>query len=121
MPTRVGSVHGTPAIRASNDDLHFERQANFGAAELLFQNTPFDEMAADYEIGIAAIVDLANTLGASYHAASRRYVEGHRVAVAGLVLETSPCCQPNHPVWTYRTRALAFSAATQAHTPSTAT
>ncbi|MFN8111650.1 MAG: ImmA/IrrE family metallo-endopeptidase [Solirubrobacterales bacterium] len=67
----------------------FEQEANQGAAELLFQRSLFAEMAADYAIGCAAIVELAQLFGASRHAAFRRYVESHSAAVAGVVLDTS--------------------------------
>jgi len=69
----------------------FEREANQGGAELLFQRRLFTEMAAQYKIGFAAIVDLANQFGSSYHAAFRRFVETHRQPMAGFVLECSPC------------------------------
>lgn len=68
----------------------FEREANQGAAELLFQRNRFAEMAADYQIGIAPIVELADLFGASKHASFRRYVETHRAAVAGVVLGAAP-------------------------------
>lgn len=69
----------------------FEQEANQGGAELLFQRTLFEMMAADYEIGFPAILDLADKFGASYHASFRRYVETHRQPMAGLVVERSPC------------------------------
>jgi Zn-dependent peptidase ImmA (M78 family) len=69
----------------------FEREANQGGAELLFQRALFRSMAADYAIGFGTIIDLANRFGTSYHAAFRRYVEAHRRPLAGVVLDTSPC------------------------------
>jgi Zn-dependent peptidase ImmA (M78 family) len=69
----------------------FEREANQGGAELLFQRRLFTEMAAQYKIGFGAIVDLANQFGSSYHAAFRRFIETHRRPMAGFVLESSPC------------------------------
>ena len=68
----------------------FEWQANFGAAELLFQRRLFGDMAADYEIGLASILELASLFGSSVHAAMRRYVGSHAGAVAGTVVELSP-------------------------------
>jgi hypothetical protein len=68
----------------------FEQEANQGAAELLFQRDRFAEMAADYQIGCAAISELATLFGASRHAAFRRYVETHRGALVGVVLEPRP-------------------------------
>lgn len=71
--------------------LLFEREANQGAAELLFQRNRFDRAASDYAVGIASVIELAGTFGTSIHATFRRYVETHHRAVAGLVLEPSPC------------------------------
>jgi len=68
----------------------FEREANQGAAELLFQRDRFAEMAADYAIGCAAIIELAELLGASRHASFRRYVETHSQPVAGVILGARP-------------------------------
>lgn len=69
----------------------FEQEANQGGAELLFQRDLFTEMASDYRMGFATVLDLAEQFGASYHATFRRYVETHGTKVAGLVLEPSPC------------------------------
>lgn len=69
----------------------FEREANQGGAELLFQRELFTQMANDHKIGFPAVLELANQFGASYHASFRRYVETHRAPMAGLVLERSPC------------------------------
>jgi hypothetical protein len=90
----------------------FEREANQGAAELLFQRDRFRDAAADYAIGTAPIVELAERFGSSLHAAFRRYVETHRAPLAGLVLEVSPCSRdplsfrrkeaPQSPTWTAR-------------------
>jgi len=74
-----------------NTRLTFEQEANQGGAELLFQRELFQVMAADHEIGFAAITDLANQFGASIHASFRRYVETHKRPMAGLVLDNSPC------------------------------
>jgi IrrE N-terminal-like domain len=69
----------------------FEREANQGAAELLFQRERFTHMAADYAVSFASIIELADTFGSSIHATFRRYVETHRGALAGVVLATGPC------------------------------
>lgn len=68
-----------------------EQDASQVAAELLFQRELFRRMAAEYAIGIAALIELADRFGASYHAALRRYAETHRSPLAGLVLDHSPC------------------------------
>lgn len=72
-------------------EILFEQEANQGAAELLFQRELFRQMAADYEVGCGAVVELVEKFGASVHASFRRYVETHRAPLAGLVLEPSPC------------------------------
>lgn len=68
----------------------FEWQANYGAAELLFQGRLLADVAADYEIGLASINELANLFGSSIHACLRRCVESHAGTVAGVVLQLSP-------------------------------
>jgi Zn-dependent peptidase ImmA (M78 family) len=69
----------------------FEQEANQGGAELLFQRHLYQDMAADYPVGLEAIIELADKFGSSYHASFRRFIETHRGRVAGLVLERSPC------------------------------
>lgn len=69
----------------------YEQEANQGGAELLFQRNVFTEMASDYKVGFAAVTELAEKFGASYHATFRRYVETHRAPIAGMVLDPSPC------------------------------
>lgn len=68
----------------------FEREANQGAAELLFQGERFRRMAGEYRIGMGAVADLKNKVGSSLRATLRRYSEGHSGAVCGIVLEASP-------------------------------
>lgn len=69
----------------------FEREANQGAAELLFQRDRFTNIAADYAVSFASIIELADMFGSSIHATFRRYVETHRGALAGVVLASGPC------------------------------
>lgn len=68
----------------------FEREANQGAAELLFQRKHFNRDANDLEIGVAAIWLLADRYGSSFHAALRRYAECHDAAVAAIVFDPTP-------------------------------
>lgn len=68
----------------------FEREANQGAAELLFQRKSFETDANDLEIGLAAIWLLAERYGSSFHAAIRRYAECHDAAVAAIVFNPTP-------------------------------
>ena len=76
----------------------FEREANQGAAELLFQRDLFARDAADLQISVAAIWELAARYGSSFHAAARRYAETHPAAVAAIVLEPTPS-QQDPPMW----------------------
>jgi len=69
----------------------FEREANQGAAELLFQRERFATIASDYSVSSGAVIELAGCFGSSIHAAFRRYVETHHGAVAGVVLAPGPC------------------------------
>jgi hypothetical protein len=70
--------------------LLFEREANAGAADLLFGLQLLEQCAADLPVGLQAVRDLAHLFNASFHATFRRYVETHRHAMAGIVLELSP-------------------------------
>lgn len=68
----------------------FEWQANQGAAELFFQRDRFTDLARQYTIGMAAVLELATIVGASAHATFRRFVEVQDFAVAGVVMDISP-------------------------------
>jgi hypothetical protein len=76
----------------------FEREANQGAAELLFQRDRFARDANDLEVSIAAVWELADRYGSSFHAALRRYAEAHPRAVAAIVLERTPH-RSHPPTW----------------------
>ncbi len=88
--TKLAYADDDLTLRWSTEIL-FEREANQGAAELLFQRELFRQMAEDYEIGCGAVLELAEKFGSSIRSAFRRYVETHRGVLAGLVLEPSPC------------------------------
>jgi hypothetical protein len=85
----LGYADDDATLSRSTNQL-FERQANHGAAELLFQGTLFSDMAAEYEVGMAAILELAGRVGASGHAAFRRFIETNRGTLAGVVMDPSP-------------------------------
>ncbi len=53
----------------------FEAEANFGAAEILFQGDRFETEARDFPIGLQTISFFAERYDASYHATFRRLVE----------------------------------------------
>jgi AraC-like DNA-binding protein len=68
----------------------FEREANQGGSELLFQRDIFRDVAAEYEIGIASIVELSEKFGASIRATLRRFAETHNDNVSAFVLDRQP-------------------------------
>jgi hypothetical protein len=68
----------------------FEREANQGAAELLFQREAFGRMANDYDPSVDAPMGLAQLYGSSFHAAFRRYVETSDTAMVGIVFRPDP-------------------------------
>ncbi len=65
----------------------FESEANYGAAEILFQCEKLEEMALDYNISVASVLELANHFDASAHSTMRRFVERHRQPCLVLVLK----------------------------------
>lgn len=71
----------------------FEREANQTAAELLFQRELFAQIASEYTIGIATVIELAEKFGSSIHAAFRRFVETHRSPMCGVVISCRPSCE----------------------------
>jgi hypothetical protein len=71
----------------------FEREANEFASEVLFQSSFFTEVANQYRIGMASIIELSEMFGASIHATFRRYVSTHAAALCGVVIECTPCLE----------------------------
>ncbi|MEL6893849.1 MAG: ImmA/IrrE family metallo-endopeptidase [Actinomycetota bacterium] len=65
----------------------FEREANQGGAEILFQLDLFRRVAGDFPIDLATPVELSAMFGASIHASFRRWVEGLDVPACGLVMD----------------------------------
>lgn len=91
LPSQNAPAHGDDAYTLSwLTKVQWERDSNQVAAELLFQRDRFTHMAAEYETGLAAMVQLTQSFGGSLQAGHRRYVEFHRDAVAGIVLDVSP-------------------------------
>jgi hypothetical protein len=70
--------------------MRFEREANQGAAELLFQGRRFAEMAGGFRVDMASVCQLADDVGASLQATLRRFCETHHAPVCGVVLDPSP-------------------------------
>lgn len=75
---------------APDVEFQFEREANQGGAELLFQLDLLARVARDYPTDIATPVALAELFGASIHATFRRWIETHSNSVCGLVLDPEP-------------------------------
>ena len=75
---------------APDIELRFEREANQGGAELLFQLDLLERVGRDYPTEIATPVALAALFGASIHATFRRWIEHHPGAVIGVVLNPEP-------------------------------
>jgi hypothetical protein len=73
----------------------FEWEANQGAAELGFQCDVFTDVASEYEIGLAAVQELAEKFGLSRRATLWRYAETHHAPVAAVVLERKPRSLPD--------------------------
>ena len=65
---------------------HFEREANQGAAEMLFQLKLLERMARDYPVSISTPVVLAKCFEASIHATFRRWSESIDAVACRLVL-----------------------------------
>jgi hypothetical protein len=83
----LGDTHRTLAPEV---EFVFEREANQGGAELLFQLDLLARVARDYPITISTPVQLADTFGASIHATFRRWIEDNNLPVCGLVLDPKP-------------------------------
>lgn len=67
----------------------FESEANFGAAEILFQCERFEQEARDYEVSVDSAIYLADRYGASYHSTLRRFIERNHRACLLLVLKAT--------------------------------
>jgi Zn-dependent peptidase ImmA (M78 family) len=68
----------------------FEREANYGAAELLFQREFFAREVRELEVSTGTVWHLSDRYGASFHATLRRYAEMHPQTVAAIVLDRRP-------------------------------
>jgi len=71
-------------------ELKFEREANQGSAELLFQVDLMTRIARDYPVDVSTPIELATMFGASLHATFRRWIEGHDGQLCGIVLNRTP-------------------------------
>lgn len=66
----------------------FEREANQGAAELIFQREHFTRVSHDYKVSVLSVIELHTKFGSSIHAAFRRYIESHSGSLYGIVLKS---------------------------------
>jgi hypothetical protein len=68
----------------------FESEANYGAAEILFQCDRFEAEARDYELSVASALFLSEKYDASCHASLRRFAErNHRPCLLLVLKPTS--------------------------------
>ena len=82
----------TSKTLAPSIELKFEREANQGDAELLFQIDLLKRMAVDYPTEIATPIALAGIFGASIHSTFRRWIEEHEGGVCGIAIDPEPAC-----------------------------
>lgn len=71
-------------------ELTFEREANQGSAELLFQVDLLQRIAKDYPVDVSTPVQLAMMFGASLHSTFRRWIESQGGQLCGIVLDPKP-------------------------------
>ncbi len=72
----------------------FEAEANYGAAEILFQCERFEQEARDYNLSIGSALSLAARYDASCHATLRRFVErNHRPCLLMVLKPTRRQCE----------------------------
>jgi hypothetical protein len=68
----------------------FEAEANYGAAEIMFQCERFESEAKDYDLSIESARYLSTRYDSSFHAAVRRFVErNHRACFLMVLRQTS--------------------------------
>lgn len=72
----------------------FESEANFGAAEILFQCNSFETEARDFELSVSSVLHLADRYEASIHSTLRRFVERNHRPCALLVLKRTTRANP---------------------------
>jgi hypothetical protein len=67
----------------------FESEANYGAAEILFQCDRFETESRDYDLSVASALHLADKYEASCHSTLRRFVErDHRPCLLLVIKPT---------------------------------
>jgi hypothetical protein len=108
------------SIYASDDELTldpkceevFEAEANFGAAEILFQGDRFEMEVRDFPIGLQTVLFFAQRYDASCHATFRRLVERSDRPCSLLVLKrtvrTNENGEPSYFI-VYSVESISFS------------
>jgi hypothetical protein len=86
---------------SSDCEILFECEANYGAADIMFQCDRFESEARDFELSIPSALHLAEKYDASYHSTLRRFVErNHRPCVL-LVMKPTVRANPGGGVSFY--------------------
>lgn len=70
-------------------EMLFESEANYGAAEIIFQCKTFEDEAKDFELSVASALYLAQKYAVSRHSALRRFAErNHRPCLLLILKKT---------------------------------
>lgn len=72
----------------------FESEANFGAADIMFQGNSFEVEARDFELSVTSALHLADRYEASCHSSLRRFVERNHRPCSLLVLKKTARVNP---------------------------
>lgn len=95
-----------PTLELDNEDTLFrevrrqvDQEANFGAAQLIFQGASFHRRALREQVSLRTPLALARDYGASLHAAVHYYAEEHPDCVALLVSGRYPLSGGSLPIW----------------------
>ncbi len=97
--------HG-PTLRLDADETMYrelkakvEAEANYGAAQLIFQGGRFHREALKDQLSIRTPIALKPEYGASFHATLHHYVEDHPDPVALLIAGRYPSAEGFLPIW----------------------
>lgn len=86
---RITVTEDDSATLSAECDVIFEAEANYGAADILFQGDRFEEEARDYELSVGSALYLGTNYDASGHAALRRFAErNHRPCLLMVLTRT---------------------------------
>lgn len=84
---RVHYTEDDDATLSSGCEVLFESEANYGAAEIMFQCDRFELEARDFELSVSSALHLAEKYDASCHSSLRRFVERNHRSCLLLVLK----------------------------------